>query len=1021
MRSAVAVHREALRRLLTLGLVALAAGLATRVPVAAQDAAAMLRDLVTRVGVSNDYKPLRVLAGADDGTCAQLAALLADSKLSPRSRFVAAIALSYVRTPAARAALLKTAADPDGYVRRGIALSLRYFSDDSGQVRQVLSGLAANDPYTITDAAGRTHFGVRETAQASLDGQSKAPLAAPSPTPIQLPAVPTPATGQPAAVGAVAQAPAGATATAAPPPARAAVPTPAAAAIWETFASPLPGLPECLSRLQVPGTWERLPESSGTLQTGPQGQMLVTLGEGQSALLRRAEPFPTGPWTLDLWHSCSTVPAADQLTLTVGTPPQALVIDLKVGDSATTVEVRAPGTAGQRSRGYSVYHARGPVQWLQVSHSPARTIEVRLNGVAMPEWQEALDPPTAPVTLAVGARKAAVARVASLTVGPYAPLAPPEEGLLCGGWSTPPRPLSVADPAALAALLRRYASAAEGPAPSRAYAQVALALVGRAQAGQVPDDSWQLLERPWLVQVLPLLLACMSEPQRQAAAPLIAQARSDLRGLLNGPNLNRGAFSARTALFAPRAVAELMKREYHVMDHFRLSAWLEALLPTDPCTGFSLCNGLPTNYHDPRYQAWLAVLMRRAVPNYSRLLLENCLSGPYADDCCLRAAVAIAPGDREAALALYARLRPPWYREWAEAALGLQSPPVLPAADAAVLERALRNAVSSWKPSRSEKTPAKPMLKVVEFLDRQGRAAEAQAVAREMASRVEALPQPGYSELAPVMRAFCRLHLPGAEAWTERATAAARAADAEAEEPDPGSDEVYAAPTYSLARFLCEQRRFEEATALALTLSPDRLPMNYNNCLVHIASECAPTQPERVQDLLGRLVDEEHEERTDRQLREIGRLLALPGLADGGWPERWATVLPPERRAAVEVRRQIALGHALTGELREYFGRMCNEELKHTRSTRGEGYSHRGWALRQVDRLPLGELLQYEPFLAEDPDFYCYQLLSTLIGEAGLAEDPLWRVWRVPADEQGYQLPWEVPVEQLRAPGVPGE
>jgi hypothetical protein len=106
------------------------------------------------------------------------------------------------------------------------------------------------------------------------------------------------------------------------------------------------------------------------------------------------------------------------------------------------------------------------------------------------------------------------------------------------------------------------------------------------------------------------------------------------------------------------------------------------------------------------------------------------------------------------------------------------------------------------------------------------------------------------------------------------------------------------------------------------------------------------------------------------------------------------------------VRLANARGKPLTGELQQQFGQMLTAELKYTKPSRGNGWSHRGWALHQLEPMTLAQVQQYERFLTDDADYYCYQLLSTVVRETGLADDPLWRLWKVSDQEIDYQLPW---------------
>ncbi|MEI6503642.1 MAG: hypothetical protein WCP21_21755, partial [Armatimonadota bacterium] len=135
-------------------------------PAAFQD---LLRGLIHQVAATNDYKLMRPLIGADDATVSGLVKLLRDPQLPGHERFVTAVAFSYVRTPAALAALLANSSDAEPLVRQGVSLSLGYFRDETGAVRAALTPLAATDPSTYTDAkTGETRYLVRETAQGAL-------------------------------------------------------------------------------------------------------------------------------------------------------------------------------------------------------------------------------------------------------------------------------------------------------------------------------------------------------------------------------------------------------------------------------------------------------------------------------------------------------------------------------------------------------------------------------------------------------------------------------------------------------------------------------------------------------------------------------------------------------------------------------------------------------------------------------------------------------------------------------------
>lgn len=167
-------------------------------PAAFQD---LLRGLIHQVSITNDYKLMRPLIGADDATVSELGKLLRDPQLPGHERFVTAVAFSYVRTPAALTALLANSSDSEPAVRQGVALSLGYFRDETGEIRAALTQLAATDPSTYTDAkTGETRYLVRETAQAALGRLTQAqPLATASATPPVIPVyAATPASGAPA-------------------------------------------------------------------------------------------------------------------------------------------------------------------------------------------------------------------------------------------------------------------------------------------------------------------------------------------------------------------------------------------------------------------------------------------------------------------------------------------------------------------------------------------------------------------------------------------------------------------------------------------------------------------------------------------------------------------------------------------------------------------------------------------------------------------------------------------------------
>lgn len=978
-----------------------------------------LRGLIVKAGAANDYKLLTPLIGADDATTAALAKLLRDAQLSPRERMVAAVAFGYIRTPAALAALLAAPPDPQPAVRQGVAYALGYFRDETGAVREALTKMATTDAWNYTDPkTGVTRYFVREAAQGALKRLDKAqPLAAASATPPVIPVYAAAATPTEPAPGAT--------------PTASATPAASPAAAGWPLPPPVTKAPACLSTLQVSGTWEKTAESDGQLTKADDGRLTVSVPDAGLVTLSRAEPLPAGPWTLNLWRSTKTLDPDDKLTLTFGSPSgnplHAVVVELSVCKWDAAVKVRLVEGTGERSQRLSVYHARGPVQWLQLSYTPQKTIEARLNGVAMPPWELGpVEMPLTPVTLSAHADKATAIQIASFTVEPYAPIVQPANTLLNGGWSTPPRRLADAEAGPLLQKLQGLASDATLPRPARVYSLAALALVQRAQTGQVSEALWQQLppmqgggpDQAWAVQAMPLLLACCSEAQRQAAAPLIKDAAAQIKSASGAPNVSRDDVKLRGGLFAPQTLAQLLSGSMHEIDQPRMTAWLEQVTKSDPCTGFTLWNTMPTNFNDPRFQAWVSGRVWALIPNYSRLLLENGLAGKWPEDTSCRAAIEIARTDRPAALALFAQMKNQSYREVAAAGLGVDATRVLTPAVAAAMEQGLRNSVAQWKPSRLEQTPVKPMLKVVEFLKQQGKVAEAAAMVRDMAAKVSALTAPRCGEIEAVMTGMDELQLPETAAWIDRGVAAAQAEDAAASEPDPGSGEVYLSATWHMVRwFFVPKGMIDRALTLALSLDPERMPMNYNNAMIAIINACAETQPQRIVELLPKLVGEERISLVDRQIQVMSKLFETPAIAAGTWPEQWINLLPPDKRFGPIVRLALIRGKPLAGELQDQFGQMLAAELKYTKPTRGNGWCHRGWALRQLEPMALSQLQQYEQFIRDDPDFYCYQLLNTVVRETGLADDPLWRLWKAPDQETAYQLPWELFGDQLKQLG----
>ncbi|MEI6503062.1 MAG: HEAT repeat domain-containing protein, partial [Armatimonadota bacterium] len=334
--------------------VTLASGVLADPPGAAyQD---LLRGLIVKVAVVNDYKLLAPLIGADDATAADLAKLVQDPQLSPRQRAVAAIALSYVRTPAALATLLSTLSDPHPAVRQGVAYALGYFCDETGAVREALTRMATTDTWNYTDPkTGLTRYFVRESAQGALTRLAQAqPLATPATTPPAIPAyAPTPMAAAPTTTGT----------------------TPALPQVsaWSLIAPPTGDLPSCLSTLQVSGTWEKLPDSGGQLNVTPDGRLTLNVPAGAPITVKRSEPLPAGPWTLNLWRSTTTLDPEDQLSLTLGSlegdPGRAVAVELSVTKWHAAVQMRVLGGTWGRSPEFAVYHARGPVQWLQLSYT----------------------------------------------------------------------------------------------------------------------------------------------------------------------------------------------------------------------------------------------------------------------------------------------------------------------------------------------------------------------------------------------------------------------------------------------------------------------------------------------------------------------------------------------------------------------------------------------------------------------------------------------------------------------------
>jgi hypothetical protein len=133
------------------------------------------RALVEKVAEAYDYKPLFALKGADEATTQELIRLFEDPASSVRTQFVSALALSYTRSPLAVPVLLRHAGDGENQIRLAVAMSLPYFSDETGAIRTVLSRLAETDPWSYTDPkTGALRYSVRETARQGLERLAKA-------------------------------------------------------------------------------------------------------------------------------------------------------------------------------------------------------------------------------------------------------------------------------------------------------------------------------------------------------------------------------------------------------------------------------------------------------------------------------------------------------------------------------------------------------------------------------------------------------------------------------------------------------------------------------------------------------------------------------------------------------------------------------------------------------------------------------------------------------------------------------
>ncbi|MBU0607604.1 MAG: hypothetical protein KKI08_06935, partial [Armatimonadetes bacterium] len=800
---------------------------------------------------------------------------------------------------------------------------------------------------------------------------------------------------------------------------------------------PVTKAPPCLSVLRVEGTWEKLPEGTGSFRTGDDGRLNLALPAGGTLSIQRQEPLPAGPWTMDLWETNDRVdPKEDRVTLSLGfggvatTPARSTVVDLQNGWWNASATIRVPANGSERSQRLAVYHGRGPVQWLQLSYRPQQALEVRLNGVPMASSTlGAVDLSASPLTLTLQSTKGCTLQIASLTFGPYAPLPQRPDGLLHGGWSAAPRSLGPAEAQALMPKLQSLTFDASLSPAARTYALVALALTQCAQEGQMSEALWQRVpavqgsgpDDVWVMQALPLLLACSSPAQREAAAPHIEAARARTKAQGMGSHAIGDVAAMRIALFLPSYLVDAVGKSMHEIDQPLLTPWLQELAADDPGTALSLYNSMPTNTGDPRFHAWMAGRLHWLMPNYSRLLLEHGLAGKFPDDTRGRATIELARTDRPTAMLLFSQIGLPWWRQWVSAALGIEQPPVLPPVEAAVMERGLRSQVATWKPSRMAQTPVKPMLEVAQFLKQQGRAADAEAVVREMAAKVSALSAPHFGEVRAVMVGMHDLQLPEAGEWLDRAVALAQATDAAQTEPGLGSGMAFLAASTQLVRILTEWGMTDRALAVTLSLDPSRTAMNYNNCLVTIINACAEGAPERVGELLGKIVDEERLTAPERQAQVVAKLLDVPALVRSDWPEKWIALLPADRRLVPTVRLSLVRGQALDGQLQEQLGQLANAELKYTKSTRGTGWSHRGWALHQLEPMSLSQVQQYERYLMDDPEFYCYQLLNTVVRETRLADDPIWRLWKVADQERGYELPWELAPERLVeiAPAAP--
>jgi hypothetical protein len=140
--------------------------------------------LVQQVAQSFNYASLSGLNGAAEPVVQEIINLFESPASSPRIRFVAAVALSYTKSPLAVPPLLRHAGDSDNQTRLGVAMALGYFRDDTGEIRKVLTQLAETDPWNYQDPkTGTVIYAVRENARMGLARLAKAPTPTqPAPT-----------------------------------------------------------------------------------------------------------------------------------------------------------------------------------------------------------------------------------------------------------------------------------------------------------------------------------------------------------------------------------------------------------------------------------------------------------------------------------------------------------------------------------------------------------------------------------------------------------------------------------------------------------------------------------------------------------------------------------------------------------------------------------------------------------------------------------------------------------------------